>query len=327
MIFITKSKPCDNYPMESVKDRLRGIALGAAIGDALGMPLEFLPAREINNLATDMLDARLPAGTFTDDTEMALALAESLLARTPLDGADLMQRFVHWYHGNPPDIGIHTSRVLSLAAEGTPWQEAAKLAQQQSPGIASNGSLMRCWPISVAYWDNPDLLRSEARLQSEITHLHPDCVDACLFLNMLLQQLVNREGDLPSADIFKADITQVINSADFSEEIRALVEQAPVSRRESLPNTGYVRHTLESALWAVSTTNSFEDALIQAVNLGDDADTTGSVAGAIAGALYGATAIPERWSNQVRGVYPINKGRVWRAADFIELADSLSNLG
>ena len=310
--------------MNRIGERLRGIALGAVIGDALGMPLEFRPQRSIYDLETEMVDGPLPAGSFTDDTEMALALAESLLAHAPLDGADLADRFNAWYLSNPPDIGIHTSHVLSRIATGTPWQVAAAIVQSGHPESASNGSLMRCWPISVAYWNAPELMSSESRLQSALTHTHPDCVNACLFFNTLLQILVSRSDDLAPDTALRESISRAAELVRLDEELRILVELSPVRNRASLPNTGWVRHTLESALWAVSTTRSFEEALVQAVNLGNDADTTGSVAGALAGALYGVEAIPRRWAKALRGEYPIGSGKIWRVADLFKLADALA---
>ncbi len=310
--------------MQTIPDRLKGISLGAAVGDALGMPLEFHPARSLHDLETEMVDGPLPAGTFTDDTEMALALAESLLAHSPLDGADLSQRFVDWYRANPPDIGIHTSAVLGRIAAGTSWQQAADLEQQLRPDSASNGSLMRCWPVSVAYWKNPGVLLSASRLQSTVTHPHPDCVNACLFFNSLLQLLANRSEDQSSDAALREAVTRAADIVGLDGEMRLLVELASVRTREALPNTGWVRHTLESALWAVLTTRSFEEALVQAVNLGSDADTTGSVAGALAGALYGVNAIPQRWVEKLRGEYPIGSGRVWNALSVLELAERLS---
>jgi ADP-ribosyl-[dinitrogen reductase] hydrolase len=96
--------------------------------------------------------------------------------------------------------------------------------------------------------------------------------------------------------------------------------------RHDLKNTGWVLHTLESSLWAALTTQSFEEALVQAVNLGSDADTTGTVTGTIAGAMYGVNAIPARWKDLLHGEYPLKSGRIWLTQDFINLADKLSNL-
>ena len=171
-------------------DRLRGVAVGAAVGDALGMPLEFGPAIPVDALIRDMTGGRMAAGSFTDDTEMALALAESLLQVNPLDPVDLAERFVAWYQAGPPDVGIHTSRVLSRISNGISWESASKEVHASSPGSASNGSVMRCWPVAIRDWNNREQLLQESRLQSEVTHRHTDCISACQYINVLTAELI-----------------------------------------------------------------------------------------------------------------------------------------
>jgi ADP-ribosyl-[dinitrogen reductase] hydrolase len=307
-------------------DRLRGIAVGAAIGDALGMPLEFQQASPAHAMVTEMIKGTLPAGTFTDDTEMALALAESLLITHPLDPNDLAGRFVGWYQSSPSDIGIHTRNVLGMIARGTPWREASTTTFKARPDNAANGSLMRCWPVAIACWDNPSYLVVESRLQSEVTHMHQDCVDACVFTNLLISKIVNGKRNLPAGALLREGIASAIEQVAFDADFRTAIELAPVRARKDLPNTGWVRHTLESALWAVLTTQSFEEALVQAVNLGHDADTTGTVTGAIAGAMYGFSGIPTRWRDVLHGEYPLRSKHIWLTADFVKLADDLAAL-
>ena len=99
---------------------------------------------------------------------------------------------------------------------------------------------------------------------------------------------------------------------------------APSRRRQDLRNSGWVRHTLESAVWGLLTTGSFEEAVVQVVNLGEDADTAGAVVGALAGAAYGMGAIPNRWRTALRGEWPLRSGTIWREADFVEMADLLA---
>lgn len=317
----------DNRDMDPQIDKLRGIAVGAAIGDALGMPLEFHPPHPVYNLVTEMIKGPLPAGTFTDDTEMALALAESLLLTNPLDTRDLAARFAAWYQSGPEDIGVHTKRVLSLIANGTPWESASKTIQDQEPDSAANGSVMRCWPIAIARWNSPALLVAESRLQSEVTHPHPDCLNACILINLILGELVQRKPGASTDAALRLAVANAANQVDLDEDFRLLVDLAPVRSRENLRNTGWVRHTVESALWAVLTTRSFEEALVQAVNLGWDADTTGTVTGALAGALYGLDSIPSRWRKIVHGEYPIRSGKLWFEQNFISLADDLAGIG
>lgn len=300
-----------------IQNRLRGVAVGAAIGDALGMPLEFGPATPADSPVRDMRPGRLPAGAFTDDTEMALALAESLLARRPLDPADLAGRFVAWYRAGPPDVGIHTGRVLSRIAAGASWQEAAEAVQRAHPQSASNGSVMRCWPVAIAHWDDLDALLAASRLQSRVTHPHPECVAGCAFVNAAIYHLVH---GVPLAQAVAA----ALSAADAPEALRRAIATAASKRREELPNSGWVRHTLESAVWALVTTASFEEAVVQAVNLGHDADTTGAVVGALAGAAYGLDAIPAAWRAAVHGEWPLRSGDRWDATRLIALADRLA---
>jgi len=312
--------------MNNYSDRLRGIAVGAAVGDALGMPLEFQAASSPFNLLTEMINGALPAGSFTDDTEMALALAESLQFSSPLDGQDLAGRFTAWYQCHPPDVGVNTSRVLRLIAEGTSWLEASQIIYAANPDIASNGALMRCWPLVLARYNNGALLVAETRLQSEVTHKHPDAVNAAILVNLILQRLVLRAESVPPDAALREAVAAAMRQISLSDELKTAVELAPMRQREDLPNSGWVLHTLESALWALYTTRSFEEALVRAVNLGADADTTGAVAGALAGALYGLQSIPERWKSMLHGEYPLRSGRIWLANDFIALADNLGNL-
>ena len=220
-----------------IHDRIVGCAVGAAIGDALGMPLEFGPRRAANALVREMRPGRLPAGSFTDDTEMALALAESLLAHRPLDPADLARRFVAWVQAGPDDVGVHTSRVLSRIAAGQPWPQAAADVQRSNPDSAGNGSVMRCWPVALAHWDDLEGLLADSRLQSQVTHPHPECQAGSAFINAAIYHLLH--GALPAAAIARA-----IDDADLPAGLRAVVEQAPARRRDELANSGWVRHTL-----------------------------------------------------------------------------------
>ena len=312
--------------MKNLSDRLQGIAVGAAVGDALGMPLEFQPPSSIHDMLTEMIPGALPAGCFTDDTEMALALAESLQHTNPLDPQDLAGRFAGWYQSHPADVGISTAKVLRLIIQGTPWQEAAQKVCDDNPDSAPNGALMRCWPLAVARHQNLALLVAETRLQSEVTHRNPDAVNAAILLNLILRKLILRGDSTPPGAALRAAIVECSGQVVLTEEFSLAISLAPMRSRDDLKNTGWALHTIESALWATLTTQSFEEALVQAVNLGNDADTTGSVTGAIAGAMYGLSGIPARWKDLLHGEYPLKSGRIWLAQDFCDLADQLSNL-
>lgn len=300
-----------------LQDRLRGIAVGAAIGDALGMPLEFGPKRPTDQLVTEMTSGRLPAGSFTDDTEMALAVAESLIAIKPLNMDDLAERFVAWSQRNPPDIGIHTRSVLSAIENGVAWDEAVEASLKARPNSAGNGSLMRAWPVALAHWSEPDEILIDSWRQSRVTHAHSDCLTACAFSNAIIHNLL--VGNPPDVAVTVAG-TQVRTSEIFWTR----VFNAPYKDREKLQNSGWVMDTLESAIWGLVNTSSFEEAVIAVVNLGNDADTAGAVVGAMAGARYGFSAIPQRWRDALRGEWPLGSDKIWHTDDFVTLADQLA---
>ena len=300
-----------------LQDRLRGVAVGAAVGDALGMPLEFGPAIPVERLVRAMQPGRLPAGAFTDDTEMALALAESLLAHRTLDPADLAGRFVAWYRAGPTDIGRQTRLVLKCISRGEPWDAAVAAVQGENPWSAGNGSVMRCWPVALAHWDDLDRLLAESRLQGQVTHGHPECIAGCAFVNAAIYRLVHGAA-------LREAVARALDDADLPAALRQALEEAPAKRRAELPNTGWVRHTLASAVWGLLTTASFEEAVVQVVNLGDDADTAGAVVGALAGAAYGLQAIPAAWVADLYGDWPLRSGERWGSARLVALADRLA---
>ena len=299
-------------------DRARGCAVGAAIGDALGMPLEFGPRQPADRLVREMEAGRIPAGTFTDDTEMALALAESLSVHWPLRPADLAERFVAWYRAGPADVGNHTRAVLARIAGGEPWEYAVESIQRQQPESAGNGSVMRCWPVALAHWDDLGRLLADSRLQSRVTHPHTECMEGSGFVNALIYYLMR---GIPLAEA----VERSLDAVDMPDSLRVVIEKAPGRGREELENSGWVRHTLESAIWGLLTTDSYEEAVVQVVNLGRDADSAGAVVGALAGAAYGLDAIPGRWREVLRGEWPLGSGRIWHADDLVALADRLAH--
>ncbi|MAT42644.1 MAG: hypothetical protein CL609_09905 [Anaerolineaceae bacterium] len=302
--------------MNNFFDRVYGCAVGAAVGDALGMPLEFGPPQPDNNPVTEMKAGRLPAGTFTDDTEMALAVATSLIQSNPIDPHDVAQRFLVWAESNPPDIGIQTRLVLDKIKQGKTWLETKQWMLKTRPDAAGNGSAMRCWPVALAHWQNWSQNKHDTILQNEITHPHPDCISACIFINHLISNA------LLGSELL-ASIPSAYNEAAFSNEFLQRLMQAPSKTRNQLANSGWVQHSLESVVWSLSNTNSFKDAVIQVVNLGNDADTAGAIIGAIAGAFYGLSTIPNSWLNQLQGFYPPNDPMRWNVEQIKDIAKKL----
>jgi ADP-ribosyl-[dinitrogen reductase] hydrolase len=250
---------------------------------------------------------------------MALALAESLLAHFPLDPDDLARRFVSWLSFGPDDVGIHTRHVLGRIRGGEPWEQVIRDVQRRNPDSAGNGSVMRCWPVAVARWNDLEQLLDESRLQSQVTHPHPECVEGCALVNAAIYYLIR--GVLPAEAVARATLHLSLPPA-LQETLKA----APGRGRDELQNSGWVRHTLESALWGLRTTDSFEEAVVQVVNLGNDADTAGAVIGALAGTAYGLSAIPKRWRAVLQGEWPLKSGVRWHVDELVDLADRLAGI-
>jgi ADP-ribosyl-[dinitrogen reductase] hydrolase len=283
-------------------DRARGCLVGAAVGDALGMPFEF---RTGPVKVAGMVAGRLPAGSFTDDTEMALALAQALLVSREEWREPFQAALLEWYAAGPADIGMQTARALDALAIG-----------EKPPALGhstGNGSLMRTHVVAVAFGSHlPDCLAAAAE-QSAVTHPHPLCVKACRVLSgcawLLLHGVPARHTVCP------APLTL--------DTVARVCEEARSGEWSALTPSGFVIDTLRVAFWALLTTSSFEECVRAAVALGGDADTNGAVAGALAGAAYGLDSIPRAWRNAVGGEYPLRSKRRWNAEDLVNLADSL----
>jgi ADP-ribosyl-[dinitrogen reductase] hydrolase len=263
-----------------------------------------------------MINGRLPAGTFTDDTEMALALSISLADHAGFYAEDVTRRFIAWKEAGPPDIGGQTSLALTRQARALAYGEAIAPASSELTS-AGNGSIMRCFPVPLAYHDDLDACLRVAVAQGGITHPAPDCAAGCAVMAAMIWHAL-RGASLPQA-LSKG----LAAAADMDAEFRAMLESAPDRRAEELRNTGWVRHTLETAFWALSTTTDYAGCVIAAANLGGDADTSACVVGAMAGALYGLEGIPVHWRKQVRGEYPIRSGQLWHETELFALTDQL----
>ena len=273
-------------------DRHEGALLGLACGDAVGTTVEFMPRGCFMPLA-DMVGGgpfSLKAGQWTDDTSMALCLAESLIAKRICDPHDQMARYANWYEwgywsstGRCFDIGATT--VAALRRFLTSGDPLAGSADMRSAG---NGSLMRLAPIAMRFGGDEALVQEMAALSSRTTHAAPECLDACrLFAVALSRALVG------------ASKQEVLNLSDLhfdSPKIQAIAEggwrsKAPAQIRGS----GYVVESLEAALWCFARHDDFRSVVLEAANLGDDADTTAAIAGQLAGAFWGASRIPPPW--------------------------------
>ncbi len=290
-----------NDPKCTLNDRYTGCLLGLAIGDALGGPVEFLDRAEIARRFPDGLREfvgggwlDLEPGEFTDDTQMALAIARSLAAFPEADLDDIASRFVEWAATGPKDIGNTTRASISLLAAGHAWDEAGEIIYRQSlpVGAAGNGSIMRCAPVAMRFRRDLAALRRVSQESARTTHADPRCVWSAVAINQAIANLLDGHG-LESA--LDAAVTEIEN-----QEVVLAIQSVPTAERDAIQSGGFVLDTLTAALWSVSQSHNFEEAVVTAVGLGDDADTTGAVAGALAGALYGSDNIPERWRHSVQ---------------------------
>lgn len=291
-------------------DRRRGILVGLAVGDALGAAVEFSPPGTFEPVTTFRAGGPhgLDVGEWTDDTSMALALADSI-AETGWDLTDQAERYVAWWrtgaysvNGRVFDIGMATSAALLRFVEtGDPWRAADPL-----PRSSGNGSIMRLAPVPIAYapllFDRLDVLVARAVESSRPTHASPQCLSACAYLGVLLAGLLH---GLPREQVLHPEWPLLHRLQEIHPLDPEVAEVAYGSFRRKAPpdirGSGYVVRSLEAALWAFHDAADFREAVLRAVNLGDDADTTGAVCGQIAGAHWGELGIPEDWRRQLAG--------------------------
>ncbi len=285
---------------DAARDRAIGSLLGLAAGDAVGTTVEF-KARGTFEPLTDMVGGgpfSLPAGAWTDDTSMALCLGESLLEMAGFDPRDQMERYVRWWReghwsstGRCFDIGMTVSGSLRrFQATGEPF------AGPTAPDTAGNGSLMRLAPIAIRYRNDAEDLERMAALSSRTTHGAQTCVDACRLFARLLALAFTAES--------RGGLLEALPSWEFDPKLHSEIDRIRTSDIPSTPESrirgsGYVVESLEAALWSFFTTASFEEAVLRAANLGDDADTTAAICGQIAGAHYGSSAIPSHWLERI----------------------------
>jgi len=306
--------------IEGYEDRAKGIMLGLACGDALGRPVEFSSPTRIereHGRVTEMLGDgthHQPPGTITDDTEMALCIAQSLIEQKQFDPVDIARRFVGWYESDPFDIGGMTRRSLVRIQNGESWDMAGEAEWESSPegGNAGNGSVMRCAPLAIAYAEYPSALARTSMDSSRITHADPRCMYGCAILNLTLRAaLADHDQPLESAMQLLADDvattmhksigvvpdgTSTVLEGGVPEELNTAMNSIPNGVYSgSLLNSGYVVDTLQTALYDGLTADTVEEAIISAVNRGGDTDTIGAITGAVAGARLGTATLPERW--------------------------------
>lgn len=288
-------EPQPSTEPDAIRDRAVGALLGLALGDALGTTLEF-KGRDTYEPLTNIVGGgpfNLKPGQWTDDTAMALALADSLAACDGLDEQDLLARFSDWWRngsysctGRCFDIGATTAQAVRR------WEQTrADHCGSTDPHSAGNGSLMRLAPVAIRFWNNRPALRDVAARQSKTTHAAAEAVDACvLYAEMLADAIAGRPRSevLRGRDSGWAGGVAAVNGGSWRGKARS-----------EISGSGYVVHSVEAALWAVGRTASFDRAVLHAANLGQDADTTAAIAGQLAGAFGGASNARPTWVDRI----------------------------
>jgi ADP-ribosyl-[dinitrogen reductase] hydrolase len=280
--------------------RYRGCLLGLAAGDAVGTTLEFQPPGSFEPIA-DMVGGgpfRLAPGQWTDDTSMALCLADSLIACNGFDPTHQLDTYCRWWRagylsstGWCFDIGRTTRAAL----------ESFERYEKEYPGLteprsAGNGCIMRLAPVPMLYAGDPGKAVEYAALSSRTTHGVVECVDTCRYLaGLIVGALQGRPKEELLAPLF-TPAPGLWEKDPLAPKVAAVAAGSfQLKDPPAIRGTGYVVNSLEAALWAFHKADNFRDAVLLAVNLGDDADTTGAVVGQLAGAYYGEDAIPEGW--------------------------------
>jgi ADP-ribosyl-[dinitrogen reductase] hydrolase len=284
-----------------MRDRFRGALLGLACGDAVGTTVEFRPRGSFTPVS-DMVGGGpfgLNAGEWTDDTSMALCLAVSLLEKQGFDPQDQAERYCRWRdegylssNGRCFDIGNTISgSLLRFNLTGDPFSGSV------SPRSAGNGSIMRLAPVPMFYLDDLSLVALYAAESSRTTHGTKEAIDGCRLFGVMIAKALR--GDSKQNILF-GDFSQVLGDEPLAPKIADIAAGSYREKQASdIRGSGYVVDCLEAALWSCYHTETFREAILKAVNLGDDADTTAAVCGQLAGAFYTVKGIPSSWLEKV----------------------------
>jgi ADP-ribosyl-[dinitrogen reductase] hydrolase len=296
--------------MKKIQSQIESALFGIAIGDALGVPAEFKSRETLrHNPVKDMIGYgthNQPPGTWSDDTSLTFCLAEALS-----DGYDLeliAKNFSKWYYDNywTPrgyvfDVGISTREAIYRFAGG--------IKPELSGGVDvdsnGNGSLMRILPLVFYSINLPVNERYEVAKQvSSITHGHIRSVISCFYYLEFARLILKGKEKFAIYKQLQTEITVFlsqleINNAELILFERLLKNDIHLLEEKEIFSSGYVLHTLEAAVWCLLTTDNYKATVLKAINLGNDTDTTGAVAGGLAGLLYGTTDIPENWLTQI----------------------------
>lgn len=268
-----------------MRNRKIGCFYGLAIGDALGAAVEFRRPGEFAEVKSyrGFGPHGLLPGQWTDDTSMALALADSVAKGWDLKSQ--LENYALWFETGKYSVNDRCFDIGSTTRSALyEFIDNGRLISDDNPELSGNGSIMRLAPVPIKYAGDPEIIKYLAE-SSQTTHASDQCVSACIALGLILEGLI--EGK--SKEL-------VLDREFVSEKLNSLVDkvvQGSYKLGIDIRGSGWVVKSLEASLWAFYTSSSFEETVLKAVNLGDDADTTGAIAGQLAGAYYGFDKIPQ----------------------------------
>lgn len=305
-----------------MKNLILTAIMGVAVGDALGLPVQFYSREKCQRLnVTQMLDWELPKGTFSDDTATTLCTLASLKENNwQLNDEDIMKRFVAWLgygymtcDDRAIDVGQATRKAIQRYYDGVPLEECGCKGFRE----CGNGSLMRIMPVVFYLLKNRNAdVYDAVRRVSSLTHAHEVCVLACYIYVRLCLEIKelrsNNDANMSDAqmhEFMSAQLRSICEGAKalFSDEAMKLYERLfdfkSFSRltMKDIKSSGFVVDSLEAALWCFATTYDFRDCLVKAVSLGDDTDSVAAIAGGMVALYYGYEAIPDEWISDLRG--------------------------
>ena len=279
-----------------MEDRIKGALVGLACGDAVGTTLEF-QRRGTFEPMTDMVGGgpfKLKKGEWTDDTSMALCLAQSLASQKKFDPVDQMNRYCNWYqygymssNGECFDIGITVQTALQAYL-----QTKNPFSGPVDENTSGNGSIMRLAPIPMFYHKHYEQCIKYAGESSRTTHGSAECIDSCKLFSSLLFNAFRSHS--------KIEIFEKNSYEPYCDNVKNIANKSFLSLDYSqISGSGYVIESLISALWCFMNSSSFKECVLLAANIGNDADTTAAISGQIAGAFYGMSGIPNSWVESI----------------------------
>jgi ADP-ribosyl-[dinitrogen reductase] hydrolase len=309
-----------------MESKIESGLFGLAIGDALGVPVEFYSRASLKeNPVSDMIGYGThyqPLGTWSDDSSLAFCLAESLC--NGFDLSDIARNFVKWYstelwtpHGQVFDIGIATRNAIHNIAKGHEAEFCGGFEEKDN----GNGSLMRILPL-VFYLQNErdiEVIYKKVKDVSSITHAHFRSGFACFIYVVYCLEILKGKEKVEAYKEMQHIVSKFLEDKKFNPIENQLFDRIlknDISKysEQEIHSSGYVLHSLEASFWCFLNSNSYEETVLKAVNLGGDTDTTAAIAGGLAGIYYGIENIPQKWIENLV-----------RTNDIKDLAERLSN--